>query len=440
MTLHRAFIGIGSNLGDSAGYVREGFGALARVGRVITTSDLYLTRPWGKIDQPLFVNAVVEIETERSAPALIGELLELERSLGRVRSERYGPRTIDFDLLLYDSLRSSDPNCSVPHPELARRAFALAPLAQIAAGLKVPGADATVAELLAALPDAERAGVRRIQGTAHLPRAPQLDYDAPAGAGTGYAGLRPFSAFDRSVLDAALHALGDIAGRRVLDIGCGTGRFTRELAAHGAIVTGMDQSEKMLAEATSHSARAGWRDPEYVRGDADAALPGSTYDAVTAFYAVQYLEIGGLCDRVKRALVSGGAFVVATFPHRHFVESEFARYFPSMAAIDLARFPSQQRVEAALDAAGFEDIETAEIVMELRDPPGPLLERIEQKYLSSFHLLGQREFRDGVAAMRADWREMKEVIRSARSIVVSGRVPTTGAVRRRGESTPRDRR
>ncbi|HLJ85141.1 MAG TPA: 2-amino-4-hydroxy-6-hydroxymethyldihydropteridine diphosphokinase [Candidatus Eremiobacteraceae bacterium] len=423
MTPHRAFIGIGSNLDDSAGYVREGFAALAALGRVTAVSDLYLTRPWGKTDQPSFVNAVAEIETDRSAPALIAELLELERDMGRVRGERYGPRTIDFDLLLYDSLRSSDPGCSVPHPELARRAFALAPLAQIAAGVTVPGADATVGELLAALPDEERAGVRRLAGTAHPAPAPRLDYDAPAGAGAGYADLRPFSGFDRAVLEAALRALGDIAGRRVLDIGCGTGRFTRELAARGAFVTGMDSSETMLAQAMSHAAPADRRAPEYVLGDANLALPGAEYDAVTAFYAVQYLEIGAVFRRVKRVLRGGGVLALATFPHRHFVESVFARYFPSMAAIDLARFPSQQHVQAELLSAGFEDVRTAAIVMELRDPPGPLLERVEKKYLSSFHLLGEREFSDGVAAMRSDWHGLKEVIRSARSIVVSGRAP-----------------
>jgi 2-amino-4-hydroxy-6-hydroxymethyldihydropteridine diphosphokinase len=436
----RAYIGIGSNLDDSAGYVREGFSALERVGRVTAASDLYLTRPWGKIDQPSFVNAAVEIETDRSVPALVADLLDLEQSMGRVRGERYGPRTIDFDLLLYGSLRSSDPQSTVPHPELSRRAFALAPLAQIAGGVMVPGADATVSDLLAALPALEKAGVRRIAGTAHLARAPQLDYDAPGGAGTGYADLRPFSAFDRSVLDAALRALGDVSGRIVLDVGCGTGRFTRELAARGAIVTGTDKSATMLAEAMSHAAHAGWRSPEYVRVDANVGLPEGTFDAVTAFYAVQYLELGELCTRVKSALVPGGVFTVATFPHRHFVESEFARYFPSMAAIDLARFPSQQRLEAELQLAGFDDVRTSALVMELRDPPESLLARVEQKYLSSFHLLGEREFNEGVAAMRADWHDLKEVIRSARSIVVSGRAPTTGALRSRGERTPRDRK
>ncbi len=423
MKLERAYIGIGSNLGDSAGFVREGFSALEGVGRVVALSDLYVTRPWGEIDQPSFVNAAAVIETELSASALMDELLRLESDLGRVRGARYGPRTIDFDLLMYDALRSSDPHCVVPHPQLARRAFALAPLAEIAGDVEVAGLQASVNELWAALPQVERAGVRRIAGTAHLEPARILDYDAPAGPATEYADLRPFGPFDRTVLDASRAALGPLAGRRVLDVGCGTGRFTRELAARGARVTGIDKSATMLAEATSHPVPAGATAPVYVRGDANAALPAGSFDAITVFYALQYLDAGALFARAMKSLVPGGRILVATFPHRHFVESVFSKFFPSMAAIDLARFPSQQRLERALREAGYDDVVSSFIDVELRDAPSPLIAKVERKYLSSFHLVSEAEFRAGMTDMRSEWCDVNEVVRMAWAIVFSGRTP-----------------
>lgn len=420
MTPQIAYVGIGSNLGDSAGFVREGFAALERVGRVVAVSDLYLTKPWGGVEQPSFINAAAAIETGMRAHDLVAELLRLEQMLGRTRGERFGPRTIDFDLLVYGAQQVSEPGCIVPHPQLTQRAFALAPLAQIAPDLDVPGTGATATQLLAALPAEERLGVRQFPGTARLAPAALLDYDAPAGAGTGYAELRPFSSFDRDVLAAALAALGPIEGLRILDVGCGTGRFTRELAACGADVTGFDASATMLAAAKTHAPPDRARAPVYVRGDANAELPPGPFDAITSFYALQYLDVGAFFRRATRALVPSGRIAVVTFPHRHFVESEFSKFFPSMAAIDLARFPSRQRVGAALHDAGFEDVQVCEIVAELRDPPSPLIEKVERKYLSSFHLLSDAEFREGVSAMRRAWADLKDVPRNARAIVVSG--------------------
>lgn len=155
------YIGLGANLGEPPAQLRE---ALRRLDaeRGITldrVSRPYRSAPWGNPDQPAFVNAVAALRTTLAPEALLARLLEVERSLGRARGgERWGPRTIDLDLLL-DGERSVDlPGCHVPHPRLALRAFVLVPLLEIAPAARVPGAG-SVRELLAGIDPAERAGV-----------------------------------------------------------------------------------------------------------------------------------------------------------------------------------------------------------------------------------------------------------------------------------------
>ncbi len=98
------------------------------------------TEPWGYADQPKFLNAVAEIETVLGPRQLLDRLLEIERQLGRVREgPRYGPRTIDLDLLLYGDEVVEEPGLTVPHPRLAERLFVLEPLSALDAGLFVPG-------------------------------------------------------------------------------------------------------------------------------------------------------------------------------------------------------------------------------------------------------------------------------------------------------------
>lgn len=147
----RAFVGLGSNLGDSRRIVAA---ATARVGALPGTllrcsSSQYLTPPWGVLDQPAFINSVVEIDTTLSPGRLLEELLSLERQSGRVRgSERWGPRALDLDILLYGQELVSDAGLRIPHPHLAQRAFVLLPLAEIAAQQVVPG-QGRVMDLLA---------------------------------------------------------------------------------------------------------------------------------------------------------------------------------------------------------------------------------------------------------------------------------------------------
>ena len=150
----RAFVGIGSNLGDSRALIAaalELLGAEDGV-EVVGVSTLRETDPVGYEDQPPFLNGAAEVETELGPRDLLSRLLAIERQLGRVRGEgpRFGPRTIDLDLLLYGHESVDEPGLEVPHPRLHERRFALEPLAELNAALEVPGRG-SVQALLAGL-------------------------------------------------------------------------------------------------------------------------------------------------------------------------------------------------------------------------------------------------------------------------------------------------
>ena len=134
MTL--AYVGLGANLGDRERMIRLAAEAIG--GRRLST--IRETEPWGLVDQPPFLNAVAELETELPPRALLDRLLEVEQELGRVRDgPRWGPRTIDLDLLVQGDLVIDEPGLTLPHPRLAERRFVLEPLAELAPELEIPG-------------------------------------------------------------------------------------------------------------------------------------------------------------------------------------------------------------------------------------------------------------------------------------------------------------
>lgn len=139
--MNRAYIALGANLGDPAATLRAAIDALGELPgvRLAGRSSLYRTAPVGLADQPDFINAVARIETSLPPRELLDALLGLEARFGRIRQARNGPRTLDLDLLLFEDIVLDTPALTLPHPRLHLRAFVLAPLAEVAPGLAIPG-------------------------------------------------------------------------------------------------------------------------------------------------------------------------------------------------------------------------------------------------------------------------------------------------------------
>lgn len=159
-----AYVALGSNLDNPRAHIEGGFSALAGLPdtQLLRRSSLFRTLPWGYAAQPEFVNAVAEIDTRHSPQQLLTDLQAIERAHGRDRSgPRWGPRTLDLDLLLYGGQRVDTPQLQLPHPRIAARAFVLLPLAELGADLEVPG-QGRVVDLLARV---DASGCWRIDGT-----------------------------------------------------------------------------------------------------------------------------------------------------------------------------------------------------------------------------------------------------------------------------------
>jgi 2-amino-4-hydroxy-6-hydroxymethyldihydropteridine diphosphokinase len=151
----KAAIGIGSNIGDPIKNVEEGMDRLTEVGKIIAKSSLYRTKPWGEVlDQPDFINAAAIIEVDCQPMQLLTQLLSIEKSMGRERRLRWGPRIIDLDILTFGNITVNEPNLTIPHRYLYERAFVLAPLSEI---------DSSYLEAFNSLPTASRNEVKLVK-------------------------------------------------------------------------------------------------------------------------------------------------------------------------------------------------------------------------------------------------------------------------------------
>jgi 2-amino-4-hydroxy-6-hydroxymethyldihydropteridine diphosphokinase len=154
-----AVLGLGGNIGDPRALMSAASARLARHPGIAleAVSALYKTPPWGKTDQPAFLNAALLIDTTLDPQALLAAVLDVEREFGRHRNDRWGPRTIDIDILLFGALEIDEPGLHIPHSHLSERAFALAPLVDVMPDAEFGGRRA--ADWLAR---ADRSGMRRI--------------------------------------------------------------------------------------------------------------------------------------------------------------------------------------------------------------------------------------------------------------------------------------
>jgi len=135
-----AFVGMGSNLEDPISQIKRGIEAMRGLPEteLIAASSLYRTPPWGKQDQPDFINAVVKLKTKQTALHLMSLLFGIENAHHRTREEKWGPRTLDCDLILYGQHVIETPELTVPHPRMKTRGFVLLPLAEIAPNMQLP--------------------------------------------------------------------------------------------------------------------------------------------------------------------------------------------------------------------------------------------------------------------------------------------------------------
>lgn len=157
----RAWLGLGGNIGDPAAAMAAALRALDSDPRIqlVAVSSLYRTPPWGMADQPDFLNAVAAVDTKLSARQLLNICLDIEKSLKRVRQERWGPRLIDLDILVFGEQRLDEDGLQVPHPRMLERAFVLLPLAEITADMELAGRN-----IAAWAEEVDAAGIERLEG------------------------------------------------------------------------------------------------------------------------------------------------------------------------------------------------------------------------------------------------------------------------------------
>jgi 2-amino-4-hydroxy-6-hydroxymethyldihydropteridine diphosphokinase len=152
--MNKVYLLIGGNMGDREANLAKARGYITQLcGPIIQSSSLYETEAWGKTDQSSFLNQALETETGLNAEHLIKRVLEIEKLMGRERNEKYGPRIIDIDILLFNDEQYDLPFLKIPHPEMQNRRFALTPLAEIASDFQHPVFEKSIGQLLKECPD-----------------------------------------------------------------------------------------------------------------------------------------------------------------------------------------------------------------------------------------------------------------------------------------------
>ncbi|HEY0434071.1 MAG TPA: 2-amino-4-hydroxy-6-hydroxymethyldihydropteridine diphosphokinase [Chitinophagaceae bacterium] len=147
--MNTVYLLLGSNLGDRRLALARAVNSIGKTGKVGSCSPVYETAPWGNSGQPAFLNQAIELHTNFEAGVLMEELLRIEKTMGRERGAKYGPRTLDIDILLFNDEVISTPELTVPHPAMQDRRFVLTPLADIAADVVHPVVQKTISSLLA---------------------------------------------------------------------------------------------------------------------------------------------------------------------------------------------------------------------------------------------------------------------------------------------------
>jgi len=161
--LHFTYLSLGSNIGNRENHLYDAIARLQAVGRVVAVSSFYETEPVEFTEQPWFLNCVVSLETAETPAQLLATLLAIEQEMGRVRTQKKGPRTIDIDILLLGDAILDSSELTIPHPALHQRRFVLEPLAEIAPDVQHPILKKTIRRLLEELPAGQT--VRKLQKT-----------------------------------------------------------------------------------------------------------------------------------------------------------------------------------------------------------------------------------------------------------------------------------
>jgi ubiquinone/menaquinone biosynthesis C-methylase UbiE len=254
------------------------------------------------------------------------------------------------------------------------------------------------------------------------PRPPASHFGAIAAS---YERLRPVDVTWWQLFDL-LVAAGDLAGRRTLDVGCGTGALAVALAERGGKVWGVDSSPEMLAEAQAKKTRARFKE------GAAEALPfkDGWFERVVMRLSLHHLDRPRALAEAARVLVPGGRIAIATFDPEHFDRYWLNELFPSVAAIDRARFPDKTTLRAELEEAGFAGVRIEPLTQPGMVSRAEALERIQGRYISTLNLIDEGEYERGLAAAEAQIPEELEY--RLEWLVVAAEAPPLDAVRTRG--------